>query len=91
MAVRMAYLYILKSLRIDRFYIGITENIDQRLRQHNDGESSYTKTILPVILVFKQEFENIRIARKAETWLKKSKNKNLIQKIINDGKITKQF
>lgn len=87
----MYYLYILKSEKINRFYIGITNNLQRRLRQHDSGLSKYTKTILPIKLAFFQTFEDINEVRKAEKWLKKSKSKSLIQKIIADGKITKEF
>ncbi len=41
----MHYVYILYSLKADRYYIGETSNIEQRLQQHNEGVfiGSYTK------------------------------------------------
>ncbi len=38
----MFYLYILYSSKLDRYYVGHTENIELRLIQHNNGISAFT-------------------------------------------------
>jgi putative endonuclease len=86
----MAFGYILRD-RNGRFYFGSTNNLDRRLKEHLSGHSLYTSNVLPVELIFSQEFEDISNARKAETWLKKQKNSNFINKIVDEGKIEKNF
>ena len=86
----MAFLYILKG-RNTRFYIGSTNNLVRRLAEHCSGKSKYTSEVLPVILVFKQEFENLTSARKAEKWLKRQKDSDFIKRIIQEGGIKKVF
>jgi putative endonuclease len=81
----MAYLYILKSSKLDKFYIGSTTNLEKRIEQHKAGKAKYTKSILPINLVFQRSFAKISEAQKAEKWLKKQKDKNLIIKIIREG------
>ncbi|VAW15083.1 hypothetical protein MNBD_BACTEROID05-542 [hydrothermal vent metagenome] len=83
----MAYVYILESLKNGRYYIGCTSNLDQRIKTHQSGAVKYTKNILPVKLVFKQEYANIDIALKIEKKLKSLKRKDYISKIIKDGHI----
>ena len=44
----MKCVYILRSTAFpDRYYTGITENIDSRLDKHNAGEVSHTSKYLP--------------------------------------------
>jgi len=85
----MCFVYILKSLRNNRFYIGSTNNLERRLKEHSSGKSKYTSEILPIKLVFKQKFRSLQIARKVESWLKKQKSASLIQKIVREGIIRK--
>ena len=79
--------YILKSLKNNTYYIGSTNDIDRRLKEHSSGRSKYTREILPIELVFIQEFQTLKQARKIELKLKKFKNKNIINRIIVDGYI----
>jgi putative endonuclease len=38
------YVYIIESLLDGDLYKGVTENISQRLEQHNNGELKFTST-----------------------------------------------
>lgn len=87
----MGTLYILKSLKNGSFYIGSTNNLVERVKQHKTGKSKYTKNVLPVGLVYNQKFKDLKTARRAEWWLKKQKDRKLVEKIISEGKINKKF
>jgi len=39
----MFYIYILSSQQTQRFYVGSTEDVEQRLIQHNTGKSKSTR------------------------------------------------
>jgi putative endonuclease len=39
--------YILYSLSIDQYYVGITGDLDDRLKRHNGGRSKSTKRGIP--------------------------------------------
>ena len=42
------YIYILQSkINTDRFYVGFTENIENRLKDHNLGKNPYTSKYKP--------------------------------------------
>ena len=44
----MKYVYILQSLsHPDRYYVGLTDNLPDRLRRHNAGQVSHTSKFLP--------------------------------------------
>lgn len=87
----MAEVYILQSERNNRYYVGSTKNLDRRLKEHKNGKSKFTKLVLPIKLVFRQKFNDIRIARKVEYWLKRQKDKKLLERVIIEGRIMKEF
>jgi len=43
----MFFVYILKSIKFKRFYIGITNNLPKRLKHHNEGLVEATKPYRP--------------------------------------------
>jgi putative endonuclease len=84
---KKGFIYILKSLKNSRYYIGSTINVDVRFKQHNQGNVKATKNIRPLEIVFYQSYCNIETARKMEMKLKSFKRKDFIEKIIKDGYI----
>ena len=67
----MPYVYILKSQKdSSRTYIGKTVNVQQRLEEHNRGESPYTKTFTPWKLQTFIWFEDTKSADDFEKYLK---------------------
>ena len=70
-------LYILKCSD-QSYYVGHTDQIEQRLSQHNIGSiPGYTSERLPVELVFMQHFstriEALESERKIKNWSRKKK------------------
>ncbi|HLJ31908.1 MAG TPA: GIY-YIG nuclease family protein [Candidatus Babeliales bacterium] len=65
------YVYILKCAN-DAYYIGHTDNIEQRLSEHHLGAipNCYTKTRRPLELVFLQDFPTRDTAFHAERQIK---------------------
>jgi len=47
----MIYVYLLKSIKDDNYYVVITKNIKERLKRHNFGEVISTKNRCPWKLV----------------------------------------
>jgi len=74
----MYYTYILKSLKNNKFYIGQTNNINNRLEAHNKGYNHSTKNGIPWILIFSKSFENRSEAIKLERKLKNLKSQKRI-------------
>lgn len=48
----MHYVYILKSIKNDSIYIGVTSDVTKRLTEHNAGLNVSTKRYLPWQLVY---------------------------------------
>ena len=83
----MAFVYILKSFRDCKFYIGSTTNLKERLKHHIGGFTPSTKRFGVVELVFFQEYDTLKEARAIERKLKALKRRDYIEKIIEDGYI----
>lgn len=67
----MYIVYILRSLKeINRVYIGKTEDLNERVKQHNRGDSAYTKKFLPWVLETYISFSNKQLVDKFEKYLK---------------------
>jgi len=81
------YLYILKSLQNNRYYVGSCLNLTNRLDQHNKGYNKSTKLGRPWNIVFSKEFDDIKIARQIEYKLKKLKSRIITEKIVASQKI----
>ena len=67
----MFYFYILKSEKTNQYYIGSTENFDNRLVKHNSGAVRSTKNAMPWRAVFTQNFLTLSEARRMEYKVKK--------------------
>lgn len=67
------YVYILLNYDQSRWYIGSTENLEERLRRHNQGRSRATKSYKPWSLVYKEGYKTRSEAVKREFYLKSPK------------------
>ena len=81
----MAYfVYILQSLKDGSYYIGSTNNLEDRYERHNQGRSQYTKAKRPWKLVYHEEFTDRSSALKRENQIKRQKRKGFIEKLIRN-------
>lgn len=64
----------------DTLYCGITNDMEKRLAAHNAGTAAkYTRTRIPVVLVYSEECADRSVASKRELAIKKlSREKKLI-------------
>ena len=65
------YVYILYSEKLGRYYVGHTQNIDQRLEEHNSGQSKSTRNGNPWTLLYYLTTESRSEAVKFERKIKK--------------------
>ena len=79
--------YILYSRASNKYYIGSTANIENRLKHHLGGYTPSTQKMAGLILKFNQEYDSLKQARDIEKRLKKLKRRDYIEKIIRDGAI----
>jgi putative endonuclease len=64
------YTYILYSETTIKHYCGITDDIDKRLKEHNSGKCSSTKSGAPWKVVFQEKFTTRKDARLLEVKIK---------------------
>ena len=69
--MKFYFVYILKCAD-DSYYTGVTNNIEERVKQHESGysASSYTYNRRPVTLVFSQQMQSIQQAIELEKQIK---------------------
>mgnify|MGYP001565065864 CR=1 FL=1 len=66
----MYYIYILKSSKDNKFYIGYTKNLKLRFEQHNRGLVDSTKNRKPFKLIYYEACLNQQDATHREKYLK---------------------
>jgi putative endonuclease len=69
----VAYVYLLRSLKTTKFYIGWTVDVKRRLYQHNQGKTLSTKAYCPWELIGYESFSNNEDAKHREKILKRNK------------------
>jgi len=75
----MFRVYVLYSSAHNKIYIGYTENLEARLKSHNElGEKGWTKNYRPWILVYAEEYATKREAIVREKELKGAKGREWI-------------
>ena len=79
-------LYILRGRSTGRFYVGVTEDVELRLAQHNDpatNPSRWTRAHGPWDLAFQAEYANRPSALRAERFVKRMKSAKFLEKLIS--------
>lgn len=66
----MYYVYVLRSMKDKNFYIGYTSDIEERIKEHNDGISKATSYRRPLELIYFEASRNIKDAMHREKYLK---------------------
>ena len=68
--IAMYYVYLIQSETFpDQRYIGYTDNIEKRLKDHNNGHSTHTRKYKPWKLISFHAFSDKEKARKFEYYL----------------------
>lgn len=68
----MFYVYILKSLKDGKLYIGSTQDLKRRISEHLDGSVESTKYRQPMKLLCYESYTFKTVALKREKFLKSS-------------------
>ena len=75
----MYYVYILKSLKDGKLYIGKTRDLKNRFAQHKDGKVFATKSRLPLKLIFYEAFYNNKDAGRDELFYKSGYGREILK------------
>ncbi len=74
----MYHVYVLWSNKLNKRYIGFTENIDKRLKEHNTGKTHFTKSGTPWTIIYRETYADKYSARKREIFLKSGQGRKYL-------------
>jgi len=77
------HVYILYSGALDRYYVGSTGNLSDRMKRHNGGRSKYTRAGVPWQLVHTEEFNRRSLAVQREMEIKRISSRKYIESLID--------
>ena len=77
--------YILESFKDGSYYVGSTQNLESRLKRHNEGRVAYTKSRHPWKLVYSEEHPDRSSAAKRESSIKAHKRRAFIETLIKES------
>jgi len=77
----MFIVYVLRSEKDNKRYVGFTENLTRRLFEHNSGLVTSTKNRRPFKLIYTEQFENKQEAMKREKFFKSHQGRNFLDSI----------
>jgi len=79
------FVYILYSQSRDRYYIGSSANVEQRLIRHNAGTTLSTKSGRPWKVVYTEMYPKKTEALKRENNLKRLKSRVYLEEMIKES------
>ena len=77
------FIYVLKSQVDGRLYKGLTNNIERRIYEHNNGNTKSTRSYRPWKLVHKESFDSRAEAREKEKYLKSGIGREFLKKTLD--------
>jgi len=80
----MFYTYVLESTRFDQIYVGSTDDLKNRLKEHNQGLSPSTKPYRPWTVIYYEACLNEGDARRREKYLKTTQGRRLLYRRLKD-------
>ena len=78
----MELVYVLRSEKDGKLYVGLTNDLTRRFEEHNKGRVSSTKGRRPMKIVHVEEYSNRKQAVEREKFLKTGQGRELLKKII---------
>jgi len=79
----MFYCYVLQSQKTERRYVGSCENLAERIRRHNAGDSKATKHGVPWVLLHSESetFPTRSEAAQRERYYKSGRGRDELDKL----------
>ena len=83
--MKFYYVYVLKSLRdINWIYVGYTEDLKKRFKEHNKGDTPSTSKCKPFELIHYEAYRNVKDAKRRELYLKTTRGKTTLRTMLKD-------
>ena len=81
----MYYGYILYSRFLDRYYVGSSQDLIERLKKHLNNHNGFTAKAKDWIIVFSIPFQTRAEALRWEKSVKRKKSRSYIEWLIKNG------
>lgn len=78
----MFYTYVLKSIKDGKLYIGWTDDLKKRFKNHNQGKVDATKNRTPFTLIYYEACKSKEKAIEREKYLKTGFGRNFLKNRI---------
>ena len=78
----MFFVYAIKSITRNYIYVGLTNNLDRRLAEHNRGKNKTTKPYKPFELTYSEVVKNRIETRIRKKHFKSGIGKEFLKKLI---------
>ena len=82
--MKFFYIYVLYNPKTNFIYIGYSENLKQRIQEHNEGKVKSTKSYLPLKLIFYEAYPTKSDAKRREKYLKTNKGRTTLMIMLKD-------
>ncbi len=82
--MKFYYVYVLRSLKDGHFYTGYSEDLKQRITEHQSGRVTSTKSRLPVELIYYEACRTQADATRREKYLKTAWGKRYLKARLQD-------
>ena len=80
----MFYNYILQSIKNNNLYIGYTNDLKRRLKEHNQGLNVSTKPYKPWKIIYYEACLSEKDAKRREGYLKTTQGQRLIKRRLKE-------
>ena len=87
----MFYVYVLKSQKTGRTYVGSCEDLRDRLRRHNAAECKATKHGIPWVVVHSEGFSTRSEAMAKERYFKTGVGREEFERLIEERSPRRQL
>ena len=87
------FVYVIYSVSADKYYIGETSDVNERIKQHNSGfyESSFSKQASDWEIYWMLECKSRSQALKIEQHIKKMRNRKFYANLVHYPEISQKL
>jgi putative endonuclease len=79
----MHFVYVLKNKINSQLYKGITNDLERRISEHNQGKHKYTSAYRPWEVVYFEEYGSLEEARSRELFLKSGAGREFLKRKLS--------
>lgn len=81
----MYSVYIIYSQKLNKYYIGYSSDVEDRIKKHNSNSKGFTNLGKPWTLIYSEQYDSKMEAMAREKQLKNWKNRERIEQLIKKG------